>query len=172
MYSFKKSLAAFVGVLVLVGLSATLLPLVGRGQGGRDNALPHRGPRQFYLTRTIHNGSQALSACAAGYHMASLWEIHDPSNLKYNTELGFTSEDSGFGPPSDGGWIRTGNHANVEDNPGFGNCQAWTSASSAHDGAFAELGAGFWSSNPTRISPWEGQADDCDESNKVWCVQD
>jgi hypothetical protein len=27
--------------------------------------------------------------CAVGYHMASLWEIHEPSNLRYDTALGF-----------------------------------------------------------------------------------
>ncbi len=63
-------------------------------------SLANKGPRKFYLTKTLHTGAQALSACATGYHMASLWEIHDPTNLRYNTELGFTSgSDSGFGPP-------------------------------------------------------------------------
>ena len=56
--------------------------------------------RKFYLTQTGFTGSQALTACANGYHMASLWEILDPSNLRYNTTLGFTTQDSGFGPPS------------------------------------------------------------------------
>ena len=100
MFSFKRSLLALVGVLALVGALATMMPLVSRGQGG--NPL-NRDPRKaYYLTQTTHNGGQARSACAAGYHMASLWEILDTSNLRYNTELGFTQEDSGFGPPTVG----------------------------------------------------------------------
>ena len=40
--------------------------------------------------------------------MASLGEIHDTSNLRYDTDLGLTLADSGFGPPIVFGWIRTG----------------------------------------------------------------
>jgi hypothetical protein len=65
--------------------------------------------RSFYLTQTLFTGAQALTACAKGYHMASLWEIFDVSNLKYNKTLGFsfTFSHSGSGPA--GGireWIR------------------------------------------------------------------
>ena len=56
--------------------------------------------RQYYLTKTTHNGTAALSACQKDYHMASLWEIFDPSALKYNTSLGYTKDDSGQGPPT------------------------------------------------------------------------
>ena len=99
MFSIKRSLFALVGLLVIVCTLAALTPLVSRGQGDIKNPF-NRDPRKsFYLTRVTHNASQALSACAEGYHMASLWEIHDPSNLRYDTELGFTTDDSGFGPP-------------------------------------------------------------------------
>ncbi len=51
--------------------------------------------RKFYLTReNTFDGSEAPSACAAGYHMASLWEIFDPSNLVYDTALGHPSGDA------------------------------------------------------------------------------
>jgi hypothetical protein len=46
--------------------------------------------------------------------MASMWEISDPSNLRYDTQLGVTTADSGFGPPAGTsfvaffGWVRTG----------------------------------------------------------------
>ena len=62
-------------------------------------AANNKGPRQFCLTKTGFNGSQALTACAAGYHMASLWEIFDTTVLRYNTALGLTKPDSGSGPP-------------------------------------------------------------------------
>lgn len=75
MFNFKRSLIALFGVLVLVGALATMMPLVSRGQGGNPF---DRDPRKaYYLTQTTHNGGQARSACAAGYHMASLWEILD-----------------------------------------------------------------------------------------------
>jgi hypothetical protein len=98
-------------------------------------SLANKGPRKFYLTKTFtHTGAETLSACAAGYHMASLWEIHDPTNLRYDTELGFTESDSGFGPPTHGGWIRTGGAANTVGGAGVGNCNAWKSASGADFG--------------------------------------
>src|SRR4030095_12687199 len=100
-------------------------------------ALAAKGQRQFYLTQSTHDGAHALSACAMGYHMASIWEIHDMSNLRYNTELGLTQDDSGFGPPSGfSGWIRTGSIANNPPTAGFGNCQSWTSSSVADYGSF------------------------------------
>jgi hypothetical protein len=83
--------------------------------------------RGYYLTTTLHNGAQATTACAAGFHMASLWEMFDTSNLKYETGLGFTRPDSGFGPPLSLGWVRTGGNASFSTTPGFANCNAWTS---------------------------------------------
>jgi hypothetical protein len=104
-------------------------------------SLANKGPRKFYLTKTFHNGAEALSACAAGYHMASLWEIHEPSNLRYDTELGLTREDSGFGPPGgSAGWIPTGFDASSGAVfPGTGNCKTWTSASTPDFGTVVAL---------------------------------
>jgi hypothetical protein len=69
--------------------------------------------RQYYLTAagTYYDGSQATTACAEGYHMASMWELLDVSNLIYNTTLGFqhSSGDQGDGPPAHAdGWVRSG----------------------------------------------------------------
>lgn len=161
MFSFKRSLI----VAVMLGLLS--LPLMSVGA-----ADDKKGPRKFYLTKTLYNGSGALSACAEGYHMASLWEILDPSHLRYDTELGFTYEDSGSGPPSSGGWIRTGNFSNASDTPGFGNCNAWTSASSADSGSFVGLPTGFWANTARIISPWTAVAGQCNYLERVWCVED
>ncbi|HKR61391.1 MAG TPA: hypothetical protein VJS64_16880, partial [Pyrinomonadaceae bacterium] len=68
MFSFKRSLTALVGVFVLGFALAALMPLVISGQGKGQPPFARRG---FYLTQTTHNGSEALSACASGYHMAS-----------------------------------------------------------------------------------------------------
>src|SRR4029450_11293782 len=46
---------------------------------------PAGDPRRlFYLTTSRVNALGALNACAAGFHFASLWEIFDTSNLKYD----------------------------------------------------------------------------------------
>lgn len=80
-----------------------------------NEAPPSRsGPRKFYLTQDGFAGDQALSACAEGYHMASLWEIFNTSDLRYDTTLGFTQEDSGSAPPSNrNGWVRMGSSSSV-----------------------------------------------------------
>jgi hypothetical protein len=175
MYNFKKSLIALVGILFLAGGIAALLPLVGRGQGK-----PPFAPRTFYLTQTTHNGSQALSACADGYHMASLWEIFDTSNLRYNTALGTTGD--GSGPPTsftvfnntvNVGWIRTGSPTASGEPPGISNCHLWTSDAETHTGTLVGLTSNWESSNVSHtISPWRGLTDSCETQQLVWCVQD
>jgi hypothetical protein len=129
-------------------------------------------PRKFYLTQLDYHADEALSVCAAGYHMASLWEIHDPSNLRYDTELGFQFDDSGSGPPSNiRGWIRTGQTI-FNDNPaGHANCNLWTTRSGGSLGTSVAL-SGSWSSPGVSASPWIAEASACDTGHRVWCVQD
>jgi hypothetical protein len=120
-------------------------------------AANNKGPRKFYETKDSVDGAHALTACAAGYHMASLWEIFDPSNLRYNTNLGMTSDDSGFGPPNTG-WIRTGQRSNggTPLSPGFNNCNAWTAADSLNNGTAARLDA-LWSTTVSLLESPHGQ---------------
>lgn len=173
MFSFKKSFAAFVGLSLLIVALASLLPLVGRGQGSDNNPLTRDPRRLFYLTQTTHNGSEALTACDAGYHMASLGEIFDTSNLKYDTARGVTTDDSGSGPPANQvGWIRTGSFSDVSSRPGFANCNVWTSHSESDYGTFVLLSSNWDSSDLTRVSPWEPQILACDFTIYVWCLQD
>ena len=84
------------------------------------------GLRQFYISTDtkVVDGANATSACADGYHMASLWEIYDTSNLEYNTTLGITQQDSGQGPPGNYGWVRTGWGADTSTTAGQANCNA------------------------------------------------
>ena len=105
------------------------------------------GMRQFYLTPFAEPGADAPTACAAGYHFASLWELTDPSNLKYNTSLGLTLADSGQGPPQWTGWVRTGYVANTSGAAGRANCDGWTSSDALDYGTFATLPAD-WSESP------------------------
>jgi hypothetical protein len=130
-------------------------------------------PRSFYLTEDGFTGAQASTACADGYHMASLWEIFNPSNLEYDTTLGLTSDDSGFGPPTTFyGWIRTGFSSNADGlHAGVVNCFTWTSDSSLDLGSMVRL-MPFWGSPQSLIDPWDGFISVCSTARNVWCVQD
>jgi hypothetical protein len=139
------------------------------------------GVRYFYLTRTLHTPIQAPTTCAEGYHFASIWEIADPSNLKYNTALGMTSSDSGTGPPTATkiftgiwiarGWVRTGYDAWLSDTPGQANCNAWSTNSESAWGTVANLPTN-WTGGEQDIGVWNTEAQPCDWFNFVWCVQD
>ncbi len=129
-------------------------------------------PRQYYLTKEEVTGGNALTACAAGYHMASLWEIFDTSNLRYNTDLGFTREDSGSGPPAGlHGWIRTGSASTTSSTPGIGNCAAWTTSENV-PGTLAALSSDWTVASDSPTNPWGSAAGSCLGTFPVWCVAD
>lgn len=169
----KSSIIALAVLMILVGALAALLPLIGVGQvPGPAKPPPSFGrPGNFYLTKTKHNGAQALTACAAGYHMASIWEIHDPSNLRYNTAYGLKSDDSGFGPPDVRGWVRMGS---VASGCGpSGNCFAWTSANASDCGKLVSLRfPNIADLAPPNMAPWRLGSSPCQLNHGVWCVQD
>ncbi len=158
------------------GLTGSSGPQGPQGPAGAIGPPGTCAPRRYYLTPTPHNGAQALTACAAGFHMASLWEIFDTSNLDYDTSLGATKTDSGDGPPSVNGgffgWIRTGGFPDNVFLPGEGNCFAWTSAEAEDEGTMVSL-VESWAMDPTIVAPWFAQTVPCDNpSIKVWCVED
>ena len=97
MQRLRNIIAAALGTCVVL-LAASLLT------ERRTEADDKKGSREFYLTQLRHLAGEATTACA-GFHMASMWEILDPSNLRYNTNLGFmkrlwisASERVGAGP--------------------------------------------------------------------------
>jgi hypothetical protein len=153
-------LAIFVFLLVL-----SMLP-PDRSEAGSSTG------RKFYLTKDGFTGAQALTACAKGYHMASLYEIFDVSNLRYNTILGLTVDDSGSGPPtSDFGWIRTGQSRSASSIPGIGNCFAWSSDLSTAEGTAVQLRFTFDFQSDDVVNPWNSDAGPCHATVRVWCVQ-
>jgi hypothetical protein len=171
MKTLKYSVNAFALLLMLTAAAAILMPLVSRGQG--QNSPRRRDLRRFYLTQTPFNAAQAPSACVAGYHMTSLWEILDPSNLQYDTSIGFMHADSGSGPPTLAkGWVRTGGPLQNEDTPGIGSCLAYTTTNSNLFGTSVNLPQEFNSTQLTVISPWDSSTPTCDQLVRVWCVQD
>jgi hypothetical protein len=128
--------------------------------------------RKFYLTRDAFTGARALTACANGYHMASLWEILDVTNLKYDANRGLIQDDSGSGPPTVLGWIRTGAGSTGNTGaPGFDNCLAWTSDSASDNGTAAGPKL-FWNAPPGSTDPWISFTFICKSPQPVWCVQD
>jgi hypothetical protein len=132
------------------------------------------GQRTFYVTKDGYTGSEALSACAKGYHMASIFEILNVSNLRYIKDkgFGFISQDSGEGPPAEvAGWVRTGGSKSGAGSAGTGNCEAWTSDSTGDVGTAAGLPS-QWEAPAVAISPWIAVPINCSSPTQVWCVQD
>jgi hypothetical protein len=132
--------------------------------------------RLYYLTKVTSAASQATQACDTGFHFASLWEIFDTSNLKYDTNLGATSDDSGQGPPSlaagSTGWIRTGGSSEgTSTTSGRANCLAWTTDSATSNGTIVAL-PDSWSFSSDRIEPWATTTSFCSFPHRVWCVAD
>ena len=137
--------------------------------------------RKFYLTQqNALDGSQALTACVDKYHMASIWEILDVTNLSYALELGpaivFTRADQGSGPPSNVlGWVRTGGVSSTSAVAGSGNCNAagnpWTSNNGADSGTLVLL-PDTWTNAGTVVAPWVALTLPCDALLSVWCVAD
>ena len=134
--------------------------------------LPHTSGRHYYLSNANYNGSQVLTACAVGYHLASFWEIQDTSNLTYdyNHPLAHTKQDSGFGPPSSwNGWVRTGFNSSSSNVAGSGNCLNWTSNADTDFGVLVRL-TNTWETPPGEIGPWNATSFSCNTIGPVWCV--
>ena len=182
-------------ILTVVGLP---MPTLAQAQGAiellqqlRTDVAQLRNevqPRRFYVTQDEFRGDQALTACAAGFHMASLWEIFEVTHLKYDTTLGRTRSDSGEGPPTSvRGWIRTGGiGVPISGIDLQGNCSTWTTLEPAlvAVGTTAAL-TEIWSSYlviehespaprlvPSEIHPWVARSNSCTSPVPVWCVQD
>lgn len=171
MGTIRNSLVAGVSLLIAAGAIVALTPLPGEGQGP---ATSQRGPRRFYLTPRGYDGNETLTACATGFHMASLWEIFDPTQLRYDTALGYAEDDSGLGPPSAYGWIRTGLPADAASDPygGAVNCNAWTSDYGFHEGSAVALAGAWHLDHASTLIPWTATIGICSDPARVWCVQD
>jgi hypothetical protein len=130
--------------------------------------------RRFYVTNNYRFGNQALAACTAGFHMASLWEILDVSNLRYAGDVPAAAirDDCGSGPPSGMvGWVRTGYDSSGSSTVGTGNCENWTTASVDAHGTAARL-ANTWETPPDPVGLWSVESYSCDINVRVWCVED
>ncbi len=167
------------GLMVLLSLALLTVGFLATLAHGRRMALASApaapvaaadSVRHFYLTKGTYGGANALTACASGYHMASLWEILDPSNLTYHTDLGQTRHDSGEGPTTFRGWVRTGYMSNNSDIVGRANCDVWTNGMTGH-GTTAAL-PNSWNADWEDLHVWNTQVFACNDVNRVWCVED
>jgi hypothetical protein len=162
--------------LVLLATSLVVYLVWGQGEAAASSSeaplAASTGARQYYLSAPVLNATQALTACANGYHMASLWEILDTSNLRYNTSLGVWQGDSGSGPPTVWqGWVRTGYGGYTLNTAGVANCNAWASNNPSHYGTTAGLPAN-WTAGIQDIHVWAVSTWTCDDPGHVWCVED
>ena len=182
-YRVTRQVLLVLALLLVILLNTTIL-YRARATAPDSPSTPSAtsGVRQFYLSLSYVQANEASSACADGYHFASIWEIADPSSLRYNTTLGVSSSDSGEGPPSATigrggepvlahGWVRTGYKAWSSDTAGQANCTAWGTSSELAWGTVANLPAD-WTGGEQDIGIWNTEVRTCDASNRVWCVQD
>jgi hypothetical protein len=158
--------------------SVTAPSFVGSVHFTDGSVLTSASPRKYYLTNNLFTGAQATTACATGFHMASIYEILNVSLLSYDTTLGETTADSGYGPPATlGGWIRTGFiTTDATSGPGSSNCIAWTSNGSTDYGSIATLPHHWDFDSQTLgassyVAPYVGSTAPCSFPQAVWCVQ-
>ena len=138
--------------------------------------------RRFYITTNSVQAAIVSNPCDVGFHFASFWEISDPSKLSWDRDRGTLvppPNDLGAGPPTAvTGWIRTGFPAMSSTGPtGNANCFNFTStAGPPNAGSTASLNA-YWdfSFGPAAASgtwPWVLGTSACNQTNRVWCVED
>ncbi len=140
------------------------------GNACADGSCSRRGARRYYVTQTAVQGDAALAACATGFHMAHLAELHTISVLEYDSARGASIADAGAGPPLYQGWIRTG--FGTSDTGTLSNCNVWTTSAASSTGSTA-VWADLWSgSSATRTSPWTVGVASCSVAYRAWCVED
>ncbi len=155
-------------------------PTIVGAAGGGGNACDDSGCpryRRYYMSFEDADGAAATSACALGFHMASLWEIHDPSHLSYDWTIAGTLSNRDTGPGPVAGiyaWVRTGNLATglSGGQPGRDNCLGWTTNSGGYFGTSAALSI-WWDQPALGGQPWVAQSVACSAAfMSTWCVED
>ena len=136
-------------------------------------ALAAAGRSRFFVTLNNTTGANADTLCPAGYHMASLYELADPTNLAYvNIPGAKTRADQGDGPVAGWwGWVHTGYDSSVANQAGQANCANWTSSTGGQYGTIVQL-TDIWTAAGVAISPWRAQTWSCGGIAPVWCVAD
>ena len=130
--------------------------------------------RLYYLTYMNPSGSNATNSnvCVEGFHMASAWELLDPSNLQYyHFDQSHDPADAGYGPPAYvSGWVHTGFDFNTSETVGMANCGNWSLEGQGEAGTIMYL-PGVWNDSYD-LGIWDAGSDYCSINNFVWCIQD
>ena len=135
--------------------------------------------KTYYLTVTGFTGSDAITACDSGFHMASISEIQDPISLQY-APRGIPAYDPAqasdqFQYPDHTGWVRT----EADSLTGLVyNCDDWRSSSDQQSGTmmmrgslWGENGRSLYNSDPAAW--WQAtRTASCSLPEHVWCVED
>jgi len=133
-----------------------------------DESCQRRSYRRYYLTDTgFVSATSVPTACAAGYHLASLYELAPGNALQYNSNLGDGPAGNGdTGPPAPFnnylGWHASGTNAAGDT------CSGWSTNSSAQTGR----AGGYTIDETTGFPTWRSLTVDCDLTAQVWCIED
>mgnify|MGYP001826760221 CR=1 FL=1 len=113
--------------------------------------------QSYYLAQEVSVPFNPETICTDGYHMASMYELLHTAGMVYNFLEGITVDDSGYGPPSAYGWVRSGLNTDINEN-----CSLWT-----------DTDGWSWVARPDHHEPtgWSVIISTCD-SNKLWCISD
>jgi hypothetical protein len=134
-----------------------------------DGSCTTDGRRRYKLSDLTATGANADTRCEAGFHMASLAELHDLGNLRWVTD----------GTP-DGEAPYVGNRAWIRNGEAFltgnANCSVWSTASASENGTTMVLFSGWDDGDALtqydRYFPQNVSTEPCDTTLPVWCVED
>lgn len=160
--------------LSIILLTVIMVVITNPVLAGKENSPLVQPEKFFYLTQEPVLGDNVVDQCAEEYHFAHVWEIRDFSKLTYNTELGYTTSESGFAPPAEFGWIRAGRHGpTCEDFPGEPHAIGWSQAEDRMGpGGIIEPRQLFDQPAELRIEGWNFHHQPCWHPARVWCVSD
>jgi hypothetical protein len=130
--------------------------------------------RRYYLTPNQLQGNHGANDCAFGFHMASIFELLDLSDLEYDRTRGYLLNDIGSGPPEAQGWARPGTNGGATTSCSTGqiNSPPWSSNSATSDGVVVTPIWGSFATSTDSTPRWRSQVMQCDDAFRVWCVED
>ena len=145
-------------------------------QATGNDGIPARA-KMYYLTENTFDGGDAIMACDFGFHMASISEIQDPSNLQYanRSTAAYDSLVDGqrLGAPSNRmGWVRSGVYSPL----GVYDCGDWRGKYDTQLGNTLAL-YDFWyaSEHEQPVSHlntwWQAARQICSQPKPVWCAE-
>jgi hypothetical protein len=159
-----RDISAMLFLVIICAAVVVCLPRVASAQ------------KLYYVTKNTYPANKALSACAPGFHMASIAELANPSALHYYynySQAYIMSAGQGQGPPTGrDGWIYSSQYVPHSGHP-FQDCREWTSNSSNDSGNYAWFNVMYpYATMPEAVMLLlQTTTAPCDNIIPVWCVQ-